>query len=153
DSRLRGNDDVVSGVACIFTGLRIVFLGSRAISGCVAVRVVLLPAPVVGAHGVDAAFCLPAERFHGVGGDGVAGGGVTGTAIGHCAGDFLTAGFTEGVDHVEHAVALAGAEVGGNQAATGLQHVECVEVALCQVHDVNVVAHAGAVGGGVVAAE
>ena len=68
-------------------------------------------------------------------------------------GNLAPAGQRVGAHHVEHAVALAGAEVDG-QRALGIEQVpQRRHVALGQVADVDVVAHAGAVGGVVVVAE
>ena len=56
------------------------------------------------------------------------------------------------MDHVEHAVADAGAQVHRQEVGHGLQPLQRLEVAHGQIHHVDVVAHAGAVGGGVVVA-
>ena len=65
----------------------------------------------------------------------------------------MAAGFLKGVQHVHDAVALAGAQVADEEAAAGLQLPDGADVAAGQVHHVDVVADAGAVGGGVVVAK
>ena len=59
----------------------------------------------------------------------------------------------ESVDHVEDAVAVAGAEVVDGEATLPLDGFEGADVPVGEVDDVDVVAHAGAVRGGVVVAE
>ena len=56
------------------------------------------------------------------------------------------------MQHFEHAVALAGAEVAGKEAAVLGELPERGDVAAGEVDDVDVVAHAGAVVGGIVVA-
>ena len=57
------------------------------------------------------------------------------------------------MDDIQHTVAVAGAQIADEEAALGLQLPDSADMAAGQVHDVDVVAHAGAVGGGVVVAE
>ena len=56
------------------------------------------------------------------------------------------------MEHVQHAVALAGAQVAHEQSALALQFLHRRHVALGQIHHMDIVPHAGAVGGGVVVA-
>ena len=86
----------------------IVFYSVR---GVVAVRVLLLPVPAVGAHFLDAVLSHPAKLIPGLGGVSIALGDVAGAAGLDDVGDGLAAGLLEGVDDIQHAVALAGAEV------------------------------------------
>ena len=89
----------------------------------------------------------------GFAGAGVAGGYVARTAGLDLVGDGALAGCFEGLHHLQYAGALACAEVEGFAAWVGGEPVEGGQVAMCQVHDVDVVAHACAVGGVVVVAE
>ena len=119
----------------------------------VAVGVVLLPVPAVGAHVLDAVFGHPAQLPLGLGGVGVAFGDVAGAAGLDDVGQLFAAGLFKGVQHVHDAVALAGAQVADEEAAAGLQLLDGADMAPGQVHHVDVVPHAGAVGGGVVVAK
>ena len=68
----------------------------------------------------------------------------------------LAAGGFKGAHHLQHAVALAGAQVPHMGAGAGLQGgqgAQGAQMAFGQVHHVDVVAHAGAVGRGVVVAK
>jgi len=56
----------------------------------------------------------------------------------------------EGFDQVEGGMALDGAEVDGEQAAFSIEAIERRDVAFGQIHHVEIVAHAGALGRGVV---
>ena len=119
----------------------------------VAVGVVLLPIPAVGTHLLDAVLSHPAQLILGLGGVGIALGDIAGTAgIDHI-GELLAAGLLKGMDDIQHAVAVAGAQVADEQAAVGLQLLDGADMAAGQVHDMDVVADAGAVGSGVVIAE
>ena len=128
----------------------IVFYSVR---GVVAVRVLLLPVPAVGAHLLDAVLSHPAQLVFGLGGVSVALGDVAGAAGIDDVGDGLAAGFLEGMDDIQHAVTLAGAEVADEEAAVRFQLLDGADMAAGQVHDMDVVADAGAVGSGVVIAE
>ena len=113
----------------------------------IAVGVVLLPVPAVGTHLLDAVLSHPAQLILGLGGVGVALGDVAGAARVDDVGDLLAAGLGEGVDDIQHAVALAGAQIADEQAAVRLQLLDGADMAAGQIDDVDVVAHAGAVGG------
>ena len=89
----------------------------------------------------------------GFAGAGVAGGCVARAAGLDLVGDGAGAGSCKGLHHLQYAGALAGAQVKGFAACMGGQPVEGGQVALRQVHDVDVVAHACAVGGVVVVAK
>ena len=65
--------------------------------------------------------------------------------------DGASRGAHEGLHHLEHGVAAPGAEVRGDGPLCLLQVVEGGEVAAREVHDVDVVAHAGTVGRRIVA--
>src|SRR6476646_4689441 len=85
----------------------------------VAPRVLLLPAPRVGAHLVDGALGPPAEL--GVGARGVGEGhrDVAGATGDHLVGQLAADRALEGVQHLEHARARAGAEVPGADGLVG----------------------------------
>ena len=85
--------------------------------GMVAIGVVLLPVPAVGAHFLDAVLGHPAQLVLGLGGVGVALGDITGAACLDDVGDLLAAGLGESVDDIQHAVTLAGAQIADEEAA------------------------------------
>ena len=95
----------------------------------------------------------PAQLILGLGGVGIALGDIAGAAgIDHI-GDLLAAGLLKGMDDIQHAVAVAGAQIADEQAAVGLQLLDGADMAPGQVNHMDVIAHAGAVGGGVVVAK
>ena len=107
----------------------------------------------VGAHVLNAVLCHPAQLVLGLGGVGVALSDIAGAAGVDDVGDLLAAGLFKGMEHFQHAVALAGAQVADEQAAVRFQLPDGAHMAAGQVHHMDVVAHAGAVRGGVVVAE
>ena len=119
----------------------------------VAVGVEALPVPTVTYHVVDVEAGFPAQFFGGFVGVAVAGGDVAGSAGLDDIGDFDSVYTLEGMHHVEDAVAVAGAEVVDGEAADTLDGFECADVSGGKVDDMNIVAHAGAIGGGIVVAE
>ena len=64
----------------------------------------------------------------------------------------MAAGLLIGVEHVQHGVAVSGAQVADEQAAAGVQLLQRRHVAPGQIHHMDIVPHAGAVGGAVVIA-
>ena len=112
-----------------------------------------LPVPAVGAHFLNAVLGLPAELTLGLGGIAPALGDVAGAARVDDIGDLLAASLAEGVDDVQHAVAVAGAQIADEQAGLLLQLFDGSNMAAGQVDNMDVVAHAGAVGGRVVIAK
>ena len=117
-------------------------------SGLIAVGVVALPVPAVGAHLLNAVLGLPAQLALGLAGVTPALGNVAGAARVDNIGNLLAAGLAEGVDDVQHAVAVAGAQIADEQAGLLLQLLDGRHVAAGQIHHVDVVAHAGASGVG-----
>ena len=96
---------------------------------------------------------LPAQHAFGAFAVGDEARGVAGAARAFLHFDVLAGDAARGVDDLLHREAVAVAQVEGVAAAAGGECVQRQEVGLAQVHDVDVVADAGAVGGGVVAAE
>ena len=144
-------------------------------SGRVAVRVLRLPAPSVGAHAVEVVLRDPAQlvaRF--VAGRVVYSYVARATRL-DLVGPLASAGALEGMYHVQHAGARAGSQIENAHAATravrcrfarhgagrfrfagahfAAHPVERRHVAARKVHHVDVVAHAGAVVRGIVVAE
>ena len=107
----------------------------------------------MGAHILDAVLSFPAQLALGLGGVGPALGDVAGAARVDDVGQLAPAGFAEGVDDVQHAVSVAGAQVADEQTGLLLQLFDGRHMAAGQVNDVDVVAHAGTVGRGVVVAK
>ena len=119
----------------------------------IAVGIHRLPLPGGGAHLLDAVLGGPAQYVSGLGRVGVAGGDIARTAGVHRVGQRLAAGFFIGVENIHHAVALAGTQVADEKTTVGLQLFQRRQMALGQVHHMDVIPHAGAVRGVVVVAE
>ena len=110
----------------------------------------LLPTPGAAAHVIDGFFCSPAQHFCSLVGLGVAAGNVS-TATGHdLVRNVLAAGLGEGLDHVQDTTALAGTQVDGMPTRMVLRKFQGSQVAVYQVHNVDVVADTGAIRGVVV---
>lgn len=118
-----------------------------------AVGVVALPVPAIAAHVRDVVLGLPAHHALGLGGVAPVGGDIAGTALANHVGQLLAAGLGEGGDDLEHRGAGAGAQVKDLDAGLAVHPVEGGNVARGQVTNVDIVAHAGTVGGGVVIAK
>ena len=112
-----------------------------------------MPAPAVGAHGVEAQFGAPAKLLRGEGRVSPAGGDVPGTALNELVGNPAAGDLFEALQHLQHAVTLPGAQVAGEQPGLCGEPLQGLEMATGEVDDVDVVAHAGAVHRGVVGAE
>ncbi len=108
---------------------------------------VFLPVPVVLAHGAEVALGGPALVLLGQAGGGVIRRHVPGATCGHVAGNALTAGGFKCTDYVEHTVASACAQV-DLDALWRSQGRQRFDMALGQIHHVNVVANTGAIGVG-----
>ena len=103
---------------------------------------------------VSVRFRSPLENVSGACGIGHGDGGIARSPVDEGVGDVLSAGGGEGVDHVENTGPIAAAEVAGEVLWPLIeQGFEGGFVAFCQIHHVDVIAHAGAVMGGPVAAE
>ena len=139
----------LSIVNCQFTPLK----GESEGSLLESVRIVLLPVPGVAAHILDAVFSLPAQFALGLGGIAVAGGNVARTAGLDAVGHVDAVDLDEGLHHVEHGIAVTGADIVDGDALLALNALKSSHMSLGQIDHVDVVAHAGAVGGGVVVAE
>lgn len=112
----------------------------------VALGVVLSPAPEILAGLLEGMLGGPAELGVGAGGVGSQVQDVTSAARGDFVGEVAADGSGEGLDHLVDGAALAGAQVPGAHAGVVLaQVVQGLEVAVCQVEDVDVVADGGAV--------
>jgi len=118
-----------------------------------ALRVHALPAPGIGAHRIQVARGLPAQQGACQAGVRVAGVDVARAARDDLVGHRAAAGALVGADHLQHAVAAAGAQVDRERLLPLEQVAQRRHVSFGEVHHVDVVAHAGAVGRVVVAAE
>mmetsp|Transcript_7252 Transcript_7252/g.16918 ORF Transcript_7252/g.16918 Transcript_7252/m.16918 type:complete len:202 (-) Transcript_7252:613-1218(-) len=120
-----------------------------------AVRVLALPVPGVGDGGGHVDLGHPIELLLGLLGLGIASGDVASAARGDLVLDGLAARLLHGGDDLQHRGPVASAQVVGDgalaNALDGL--VNGLDVATGEVDNVNVVAHACAIGGVVVAAE
>ena len=88
---------------------------------CIALRVHGLPAPGVGAHGVEVPDRGPVQFPLRQGRIGVDGGDVAGAAAGDLVGDRAAGGFFEGLDDLEDAVPPARAEIAGEAVRTSFR--------------------------------
>ena len=132
-----------------------------ALSGCdlcdlqvelslISVGVLGLPLPGGSAHLFNAVLGFPAHLVPGLLGVCVAGGNVAGATGVHDVGQFLAAGLLIGVENVQHAVALAGTQVAHKEAAVLGHLLNGGHMAPGQIHHMDVIPDAGAIGGGVV---
>lgn len=112
----------------------------------VTLGVVLSPAPEILAGLLEGTLGLPAQLAVGAGGVGSEVEDVTCTARGDFVGHVSADGLGESTDHLVDGAAAAGAEVPGAHAGVvGAEVVEGLEVAVCQVKNVDVVADGGTV--------
>ena len=112
-----------------------------------------LPAPGVAAHLLQRLFRAPAQQLFRFFRGGVAFGHVAGAAGVDDVGDGDVVGRFKRADDVQHAVAAARAQVEHLRAGVGGGVAQGGQVAAGQVHHVDVIPDAGAVGGGVIVAE
>ena len=134
-------------------GLPGAYLVSLYILFFVPVGVHSLPAICVAAHIRQLVLSLPAQDLLCLGGIGVAGGDVTGTAVYDLVGNGSARGRLKGIDDIQHRVAVARADVEILHLGHGAGSLQSAEVSLGQIHHVDVVADTRAVGGIVVVAE
>ncbi len=117
------------------------------------IRVQGLPAPCIAHHLLQPADGLPVQIALRLGGVGEAGGDVAGAPGRYAVRNRLATGSLEGLDHLEHAVAFAGAQVPHARTNAVVQCAQGTQMALGQVHHMDVVPHAGAIGRRVVVAK
>ena len=119
------------------------------------VWIMALPTPAILAHLLNAAFSLPAEFLGGEGRIGPALCDVARTARANLVWDWTARSLLERLDDLQHAVAMACAEVVNLEAELRirLELFDRLEVANGEVNDVDVVANASTVNGGIVIAE
>src|SRR5690606_36649471 len=98
-------------------------------------------------------FGAPAEFFGGEGGAGVAAGDIARAAVGEDVGKFVAAGSLEGMQHIQHRVAVAGTRVECLDAQIAVQPFQGLHVPFRPVHDVDVIPHTGTVRCRVIGAE
>ena len=118
-----------------------------------AVGVVALPVPAIAAHVRDVVLGLPAHHALGLGGIAPVGSDVASAAFADHVGQLLATSLGEGGDNLEYRGAGAGAQVKDLNAGLAVHPVKGSNVTRGQIAHVDVVAHAGAVGGGVVVAK
>lgn len=117
----------------------------------VTLGVVAGPQPEVLAGLLEGALGLPAQLVVGARGVGGQVEHVTGTAGSNLVGEVTAHGRREGTDHLVDSAALAGTQVPGTDSGVvGAEVVQGLQVTICQVEDVDVVADGGTVVGGVV---
>ena len=93
------------------------------------------------------------QQFLGLGRVGIAGGDIARAAGSNAIGNLNAVGLFESLDHVQHTVAHAGAQIDDLAAVMICQIVHRSHVTLGQIHHMDVIPHAGAVGGVVIVAE
>ena len=106
--------------------------------------------PGILCHFIERAGDTPVELFIRFGGIGPVSREVAITAGSEVILHRLAAGFTESIHHIQHAAANPGAEVVNMHARFVRQLLHRRHVAVGQIHDVNVIAHAGAIFGGII---
>ena len=109
--------------------------------------------PGVPAHVVNVSGRLPAEKLLCPRRICPVGGNIAFAARGHFKGDLFSARAFEGSDDFQHTVAPSASEI--DRSPPGVRHHERNRfgMTVCKIHDMDVVANAGAVGRGIVAAE
>ena len=117
------------------------------------VGVLSLPVPAVAHHLINAVLGFPAQFFLSLGRIAKAGCDVACTAWFDGVGDRHTVFLLECLHHVKDAVAMACAEVVDAQTTLALNGFEGADMPVGKVYNMDLVAHARAVGGGVVVAK
>lgn len=112
----------------------------------------LLPAPGVAAHVVYTETGFPAEQLFCQCRVRITGSDVARTPRHNRIRNSTTAGFLERAHHLQYRIAAPGAEIDGQQTLVLKQVFECGEMASTRVNDMDVIAHARAVGRRIVAA-
>ena len=112
-----------------------------------------MPVPSVAAHFLESILGFPAELTFRFGGVGVAGGDVAGSSRFDAIGNLDAVDFLKSLYQLKHRVALTCAEVIDGSTAVSLDGFQCGHMAFGEVHHMDEVAHAGAVGGRIVIAE
>ena len=107
-----------------------------------------LPVPGITHHRVQVMLGLPAKFLLRAGGIGIALGDITSAARGDFYGNGLPRGLFKGRDRLAHRIAPPGAEVPGTAARS--QTLKRPDMPAGKVHYMDVIAHAGTIGGGIV---
>lgn len=117
----------------------------------VSLGVVLSPEPEILAGLLEGTLGLPAELLVGTSRVGGEVENVTGSAGSDFVGEVAADGLGEGADHLVNGAAAAGTKVpGAHTGVVGAEVVEGLEVAVCEVKNVDVVSDSGSVVRGVV---
>lgn len=112
----------------------------------VSLGVVLSPEPEILAGLLEGTLGLPAKLLVGTSRVGGEVENVAGTARGDFVGEVAADGLGEGTDHLVDSAATAGTKIpGAHTGVVGAEVVEGLEVAVCEVKNVNVVADSGSV--------
>ena len=127
-------------------------MGDCFTSSNVALRVLMLPAPVINAHVIDVLLRLPTQQFARLVGRGVADGDVARAALHDVVPHGTAVGGLEGTYSAEQAISMARAQIDGKAALKGKQAVQRRHMAQRQVNQYNR-ARASAIRRGVVVAE
>ena len=122
------------------------FRGRRP-SALVTFWVLSLPAPSIPTHGVEVVSGAPLEKLLSGRRIGVALRHIPRSARYDLVGNRPPAGPAEGLHHLEHRITAAGAEIHGQHPCMGVQVAQGCNVPEGQIHDMNVIAHPGAIRG------
>ena len=109
------------------------------------VGVILLPVPAVPAHILNAVLRFPAEFFIGLSRIRIAGVNISGTPALDDVRNFKSVCSFKGLHHVQHRVTNTGAQVKDLDAAVFLNGLQCLDMTLCQINHMDIVADAGSV--------
>ena len=115
--------------------------------------IILLESIGVAAHVLEVLFGFPAEESLGFGRIGIVFRDVAGTAGSNDIrnSDVIDAGI--GIDQIQDGIAMAGAEVDDLRAGVAGGIIAGFDMAFCQIHNMDVIPHTGAVRGGVIIAK
>lgn len=124
------------------------------LGGCaVAVGVIRLPAPCIGAHFVDTKLGLPAQKFFSIGWICIKNSNVTLPPRSGLVFELPTASLGHSSQHVENRIALAGSEVDRDTSRICFYFLEGCDMTLCEIDDMDVIANASAIVSSIIHAE
>ena len=112
-----------------------------------------MPAPGIDHHLLQTPLSLPAQLVTGQSRFSPALGNIAGATGLDLVGNGTATGCLERLDHLQHGIALTGAEVIGEDAGITLDAGQRFEVTDGEIHHVDIVAHPGAVRGRIVVAK
>lgn len=110
----------------------------------ISVRVLRLPSPQISAHVFQCQFGFPTKFLFGQGSVGITDGDIARSAVSKLVWELTTTGFTHSFQHIHDGVAITGTQIENTVFWVSLSIRDGVQMALRQVHDVNVISDARA---------